>query len=333
MSQDLQTKSDSDISISTSPRVLTCPDTNTCYLKLNPTTSLCTGRTASLPPTWSSFIHPEGQRYYYCDGLKLRVVTEENMDDPHVATAVSFCVKWIEDTLWQRNIELPDSAELFLQLEDTQENSCSYYFVDHASRTEFWIDKMDTESLDMDPVVSASHLNLALEKLYWTHVEFFPMHLESRLPKEIVDSIIDVFSHGQADRMSSDSSTFPYTTDQCAQLLVLLNSRQGHNLNGYTICFVARLWNAICHHRFTSYYGQDVAQLDREQAMLPSDTPDHHWLTTACDWMLWNMPSFHIEKLNKLFVDNQVYVDQWCLVISACLSGWSSTLSRVRYSF
>ena len=37
---------------------------------------------------------------------------------------------------------------------------------------------------------------MALEGLYWTHVEYFPMHFNS-LSFDSIDKLIGVFSHGQ----------------------------------------------------------------------------------------------------------------------------------------
>jgi hypothetical protein len=39
-------------------------------------------------------------------------------------------------------------------------------------------------------------VEIALEQLYWTHVEYFPMHFDC-VTSERVDDLISVFSHGQ----------------------------------------------------------------------------------------------------------------------------------------
>lgn len=60
-------------------------------------------------------------------------------------------------------VTLPDSAELFLDLEDLEdeeegEETCKYWFVDHASQTIFWAEETDVEDLNMLRIVSESHL-------------------------------------------------------------------------------------------------------------------------------------------------------------------------------
>ena len=62
----------------------------------------------------------------------------------------------IEELLVQKQIVLSDEVELFLQIND---HDCTYYFVDHATRIEFWLDEFDTEDLNISPVVSPSHLS------------------------------------------------------------------------------------------------------------------------------------------------------------------------------
>lgn len=40
--------------------------------------------------------------------------------------------------------------------------------------------------------------DIALERLYWVHVEFFPMHIYAQLSPQMVDDLIGVMSHGAA---------------------------------------------------------------------------------------------------------------------------------------
>lgn len=88
----------------------------------------------------------------------------------------------------------------------------------------------------------------AVERLYWVHVEYFPMHHESYQLEfsQIVDDLYDIISHGQAgkstsgphsyvkladprttDRLTSKTSTFPYTAETCRHFLKLLSRKRG----------------------------------------------------------------------------------------------------------
>jgi len=194
------------------------------------------------------------------------------------------------------------------------------------AKTQFWLEPMSTEMLNLPEVVSDSHLKLALERLYWVHVESFPMHLGNRISPQVVTELIGVMSHGQADRMTSSASTFPYTAEKCKEFLCLLNPRQGQPLDGYTLCFVARLWGAIVNSRFATYYGEEHAQLDRLQRMLPSDDADCPWISLVAHHTCWGMPNLFKSQLQDIFVDDRVFVDQWASFMSRCVDDWSQSL-------
>lgn len=86
---------------------------------------------------------------------------------------------------------------------------------------------------------------LALESLYWMHVEYFPMHLDCIQSACIITELVSVFSHGQIgkqilsfwcfhwkltlwpDRMTSTNSTFPYSVDECIKFIRILKDVEG----------------------------------------------------------------------------------------------------------
>lgn len=69
---------------------------------------------------------------------------------------VNYWSQSIGDILAQKSAMVSDDLELFIQIE---EDDCAYYFVDHSTRTEFWLEAFSTEDLNMFPVVSPSHLS------------------------------------------------------------------------------------------------------------------------------------------------------------------------------
>lgn len=111
-----------------------------------------------LPPQWAAHNHPEGQLYFSKDAT-IRVVTEAYVYDGNVMEKVEHWIKVVEDLVPQKQIVLSDDVELFIQIEG---NDCFYYFVDHRSRTEFWLDNVDTNEIGLEPVVSTTHLSSSL---------------------------------------------------------------------------------------------------------------------------------------------------------------------------
>lgn len=118
----------------------------------------------------------------------------------------------IEDILDNREIDLSDSMELYLEL-DHSTAKCLYYFVDHSTHTLFWLQELSTDHLWMKPVVSESHLRrcvefyfggrinrccsgMALEEQYWTHIEAFCSHSFNYISISR-EQLIDIFMQGQ----------------------------------------------------------------------------------------------------------------------------------------
>ena len=108
-----------------------------------------------MPPQWSTFIHPEGKEYFYKDS-GLAVVTEARMYDPKTADKVCAWATEVERQAEEQGFTLDNSIELFLEID---ENDCSYYLVDRATATIFWLTEYATTELGLRSVVSDSHLS------------------------------------------------------------------------------------------------------------------------------------------------------------------------------
>ncbi|KAG9313405.1 hypothetical protein JVU11DRAFT_5724 [Chiua virens] len=257
---------------------------------------------------WRRCIHPEGQPYFMQD------------------TEFGFAA--VHKELICNGINVPPKCELFLELGDDH-MSCSYYFVDHVEKALFWLEDICTESLGIPAAMSASHLEIALQRLYWVHVEFFPMHHESHEQEvsSIVEKIYNIISHGQADRLTSRTSTFPYTADTCTHFLKLLGKRRGGVTSlAYEHRYLT-LMSITVNQRFLTFYGQKSAQLDRLQEMCPSGAvQEHKWLSTIADWLMWGIPHHYNNLLEDLYVNEQVYVDQWTSFIP-----YASPIGRTVY--
>ncbi|KAF9236650.1 hypothetical protein BU15DRAFT_76749 [Melanogaster broomeanus] len=318
--------------------------------RLNPVTSLSTSRynrscyiqvcpriiskgptprgSSSSASGWRRLIHPEGQPYFVLHNQEFPVVTEANLEEVETEAQILESLSVVKKELHCHDIKVPLRCELFLEL-DEDRSVCNYYFVDHDSKALFWLEDICTELLDIPAATSPSHLDTALEKFYWVHVEFFPMHHEPHVQglSHIVDDLSNIISHGQADRLTSRTSTFPYTAETCEQFLRLLSRKSGQPIDGHTLCYAARLAGAIANQRFITFYGQQSAQLDRLQEMYPGDVLEHRWLSTVANLMLWGIPGHYNTLLEDLYVNEQVYADQWTHFMSLCLVDWTTSMS------
>ncbi|KAJ8507739.1 hypothetical protein ONZ45_g9925 [Pleurotus djamor] len=175
-----------------------------------------------LPEHWSPYVHPEG-KLYFCRHTKPVVITEADLYNPENLKRLTEWLEVIQRLLVEEQIFDHDNVELFIQLEDA---GCAYYFIDHHTRTEFWLDAVDTESIGLLQVVSEKHLKLALTEHYWAHVEFYPSHLPG-LSNSVFDELTSIFAHGKLDRLTSNLSTLPYSSDECSNYIKLLNAIKG----------------------------------------------------------------------------------------------------------
>ncbi|KAH0826640.1 hypothetical protein J3R83DRAFT_5025 [Lanmaoa asiatica] len=276
---------------------------------------------------WQRFVHPEGQPYFVLTSkFNFAVVTEANVEDVETEGRILDCVEVANKELQSHNIKVPLRCELFLELEDDHA-TCNYYFVDHIEKGLFWLEDLSTEFLDIPGAVSPSHLERALERLYWVHVEFFPMHHDSHEQEfsQIINDLYNIISHGQADRLTSRTSTFPYTAETCNQFLKLLSRKRVRlaickRLHGNKHSFAVN-------QRFVTFYGQQPAQLDRLQEMCPADVVEHKWLSTLANLLMWGVPRHYNSLLVDLYANEQVYADQWTHFMSNCLADWTSSFS------
>ncbi|KAG6377423.1 hypothetical protein JVT61DRAFT_15226 [Boletus reticuloceps] len=288
------------------------------------------GTRICLSSKWQRLVHPEGQPYFVLSGeFAFAIITEANMEDAQTQDRILDGITVANTQLYYHGIKIPPRCELFLELGHDQV-TLNYYFVDYIERELFWLEDLCTESLNIPPAASSSHLETEIRRLYWVHLEFFPMHHvhEQQLEfSKMVDDLCDVISHGQADRLTSKTSTFPYTADTCRQFLELLSRKRGQRVDGHTLCYAARLAGAISNQQFVTFYGQQTAQLDRLQEMFHPNGVQHKWLSNAANFLMWGIPLHYTCLLDDLYVNEEVYADQWTRFLSICLADWTSSLS------
>ncbi|KAF9269667.1 hypothetical protein L218DRAFT_850859 [Marasmius fiardii PR-910] len=265
-------------------------------------------RPSYLPPCWSSYVHPEGQIYFARDS-PLRIVTEAHLYELEILAKVLYWSKHIETLVEEQGMPLSENIELFILIED---DGCSYYFVNHAVQTEFWLEQYETADLGIPDVASDSHLQIALTELYWIHVEYFPMHIGG-LPVKVADDLLSIWCHGLTGAL--------WPRQECFQLLDLLKLARDNMTDGNQVCVIARLWRSIYHHRFQSHHGQEIARLSRDQAILHRPQPSP-WFTTVLSILTLRTSTRYHVQLSDNFVDELVYISQWQPFVKRTIQDW-----------
>ncbi|CAA7270228.1 unnamed protein product [Cyclocybe aegerita] len=269
-----------------------------------------------LPPKWCETVHPEGQRYFHRTS-GLCVVTDSCLQEAKVAEQIRFWAEKVEQLAKERDCQIPETAELYLQLSG---EDCNYYLVDHATRTIFWLEPCDTAELGLHPTISASHLQLVLETQYWSHVESFCMH--RALPEKAINDLILIFTHGLADTLSSALSTFPYESKECEKYLNLLKSSRDQISEGCIITMVARLWGVITYARYETHYGQEQARLSRDTSILVDEVSEVQWTKPILSFVTLRTYEPYLRRLDGLYVDRFVYGCDWDSFMASCIKTW-----------
>ncbi|KZT33140.1 hypothetical protein SISSUDRAFT_993372, partial [Sistotremastrum suecicum HHB10207 ss-3] len=250
---------------------------------------------------------PPGQSYWHYP--EARVVTEANMRIPLICRMIIGWMNRIRTLLNLNGIILQASTELMLQPDEDNE-TCGYYLVDHARATIFWIESTTTIAQDLPPVTSITHLKLLLRQHYYTHLEYFSMHIT--LPASVQDELVAILTHACVDAMTSDLSTVPYSPAQCRRFLKLLNGiPESDSVEGYRNCVIGRLYSEIYANYFVNLRGEPDARLSRTQRLLPEpEIKTPRWIEFV-NLSMWKSPAKHHQTLRELWVDKVSYSHHW----------------------
>ncbi|KAF8134697.1 hypothetical protein K438DRAFT_1997638 [Mycena galopus ATCC 62051] len=271
-----------------------------------------------LAPLWSGHVHPEGQLYFFREG-PLRVVTEAYLYGPETFETTRRWIEHIECLLSDANITISGDIELFVELDGP---NCAYYFVNHATCAQFWLENGDTDSLGLPTVTSASQLKIVLEELYWVHVEHFPMHLQA-LPSQKLEEIITIFSHGLCDQMTSRVSTFPYPAQDCKVFVEILQRCRDNMNSGHTTWIIARLWSVIYNNKRSTFFRQEDPRMSQNQSVLRDPLEQKHpWISTTMAYLTFNTSNIHRARLDDVFDVHMVYADRWAQLVGDSLAQW-----------
>ncbi len=85
-------------------------------------------------------------------------------------------------------------------------------------------------------------------------------------------------------------------------------------------------------HRFSVYYGQEFSRLSRDQAVL-FHPEEKVFLEPLVSFISLGNSTSYSKRLDDLFVDRLVYVDQWQPFMSKCLQEWKDAVLFVRFHY
>ncbi|KZP15299.1 hypothetical protein FIBSPDRAFT_750552, partial [Athelia psychrophila] len=279
---------------------------------------------------WQSYTHPEGAKYFHraaSTSKHISTVTDADIYNAAILAKVNAWTKVLESALRATGVDLTSpSIELFLEpCEDL--TTCGYYLVDHGTRSEFWVNQITSELLDLGQVVSTSHLKTALEVQYWDHVQYYPMHYDyACASRSSLDELLGVLCHGMTDRMTSTTSTFGYSPEECEKYISLIKTIKEQPSDGHLTWVVGRIWFNIAYCRFYSHFGEDMVRLNRNQAIFPASPIKDHKLLQMAEYLSFGLSGKHDARFQNIFVDERVDGSDFRSLVADCLDDWKSSL-------
>ncbi|KAG2131466.1 hypothetical protein BD769DRAFT_1722792 [Suillus cothurnatus] len=206
--------------------------------------------TPSKPPSsrWKPLAHPEGALYYY--DSTCRIYTDADLSKPSTISAIeAFADKLYNDARTDPNIDITSKTELVV--EDIDENTCGYYFVEQDTRCIFWLERFDAESLfdNIRRVRNMGHISNTLLKLSTavcatlmptqtisrTHCELFPY--ENRVTPAVLEELKQMIMHAAAVTITSVTSVAPFDRDELEKMLSLVTEIEGSSGKGFNPVF------------------------------------------------------------------------------------------------
>ncbi|KAF8183149.1 hypothetical protein BJ912DRAFT_976800 [Pholiota molesta] len=254
------------------------------------------------PSPWTYHVHPDGGLYFFRSSSPIPILTDVYIYNPQSRTRLEDYITKIFEYINKYQILMP-SDDVCLVLEFRQSGRCGYYFVDHATRCLFWLEKYDAmEFLSQVRVrYTPSLVGNEMRSLYWLHNEYFP-HVRD-FPSEASLELIDILVHAIGDSLTSSQNTSPYSLDDLQKMLALVKDIRNSNLNGVGSSAI------IYHERLLHLHGEEAARLNIDQSIHPER--QRTLLIRLLSPFLLFGPSVHLRKLQEISVDSLVRKHDW----------------------
>ncbi|KAK0201106.1 hypothetical protein DFS33DRAFT_1106209 [Desarmillaria ectypa] len=286
------------------------------------------------PQLWTSYIHPEGARYFRCEHNLFTVYTDARLFDPGVLQAVQQFVDQVDEYLTRHDImEVlfdPEKVDLVLDvtLSETKRTICGYYFAHHANRTVFWLDEFESSErlwFDINGVTSLDHILHETQSQYWHHCALFPS--PRCASQAVIDELRDIILHAIGDSLVSTTSTVSYSMEELRGMLQLLPAKS-REINGDSGPGVSRivyiLLKHFAHDRFLHFYGEPAARLNRGTSVYDKNKVyKRSFLFHVFNCLLFAAPCAHLHEIESMLSDGLLSRVAWRDFIDQICKDWS----------
>ncbi|KAF9445937.1 hypothetical protein P691DRAFT_241096 [Macrolepiota fuliginosa MF-IS2] len=279
----------------------------------------------NVPPPWTRYVHPEGAVYFW--DSRRRIVTDAYILHSHVYSELEDVLSRIQDYMTKFDITYPSKETVHLYLEHYPGIAgFGYYFVDHAKRMLFWLDKMDAYEMTRELQTPSPRLELIgmeLRSQYWHHNEHFPNTFNYMQPP--LTELQDILWHANGDILTSSKSTIPYTLEEVRNMRELVADIITHheaygNLDAGARTVTFRLLGLIIHERFLNFHGEEHARLCSDRSVF--EEPDRTWFISVVSPLVFFASEDHLSKLQSVPNDSFVKKSSWEQLLMNLTRDW-----------
>ncbi|KAF9467880.1 hypothetical protein BDZ94DRAFT_1247980 [Collybia nuda] len=278
----------------------------------------------SMPPGWTSLIHPEGAPFFYHETR--HIFTDADLYDISVYTALEEFARNIEFRIQSFPVQLPERFDIVLdlRLEHPGRYNCGYYFANHDNSTLFWLDDHDVSGIlsEVNVQYTSSHVGYEIESQYWYHCELFP---NTRvITKDVLFELKDILTYSIGDSLTSSVSNAPYSVKELKHMLHLVNEMKdqvGRTSPG-SVCTLSRLMSTFSHERFLNLHGEPGARLCRDQSVYNDDLLKQTSIFRCIDPAMFYIPSIHLRMLRDTAVDHLVNKSRSAQILTQLKLEW-----------
>ncbi|KAK7676771.1 hypothetical protein QCA50_020239 [Cerrena zonata] len=282
-----------------------------------------------IPPDWTACHHPEGALYFFNESKK--TYTDAHLCDPEVAHEIELFQTQLWSHIHDNHIVIPEDSELVLDLVpgSNVKYAWCYYFVDHRTRSLFWVHEFDmsdhTYELLGYPELPLLHFELQRYYWYakassWIHWETFPHGHE--LPSGVVEEIMGILLHALTDQLTSPTSTILYSCEDLERMLNVARNARNLPSSVFSTCVITRYLGLFIHAWFLNYHGQHGARLNRDDSVHGQRKYPRSSLIRTLAPLLFNAPMVHLRALEKIWVDRCMCHHPWAVFIEKLKSEW-----------
>ncbi|KAI9459417.1 hypothetical protein BJY52DRAFT_1265560 [Lactarius psammicola] len=279
---------------------------------------------AKRPKGWIPATHPGGALYFY--NPERRIFTDVYMYDTDLSAEIHAFAAHLDGErarLLHPNRFPQTHYDLVLDIIKTEddETTWAYYYVDHSTKTLFWLHPYECEESllgEVRGVQEASHVKLRLESLYWVHWSLYPTGPDWReFPENALNELLGALVSSGIDSLTSKVSTSPYTAAEMESMRNFIKEAESLGKgNPHVITSVA-------HWRFLHFHGQKSSRQDRYKSIYKGSSRKRTILVRILSPVLFFFPDVHLRELEKVWTDKIIVEALWKEFMQKLVSEWT----------